>query len=134
MSARRFSRKHRLPSGSLRPQDETGTLFDSNRNDRYERKTRQLCKQVHEALALAMANCRDPLLRECFVEHVEPWPSLRRLRVSVSAEAGANVECVLEALRRAEGYFRSEVSSHISRKRTPTLNFVVVAPEEEVER
>ncbi len=134
MSARRFSRKQRLPTGSLRPQDETGTLFDSNRSDRNERKTRQLCEQVHEALSFALASCRDPLVGECYVEQVEAWPSPRRLRVSVSAEAGANAELLLEALHRAGGYLRSEVSSHISRKRTPTLSFVVVVPEREVER
>lgn len=134
MSARRFSRKHRLPSGSLRPQDETGTLFDSTHSDPYERKTRQFCHQVLEALALAMADCRDPLLRECVVEHVEPWPGLGRLRVSVSAEAGARVDEVLEALERAAGYLTREVASHITRKRTPTLTFVVVAPDEEVAR
>ncbi len=133
MSARRFSRKHGLPTGHLRPQDTTGNLFDSSRDERHERKTRQLCEQVFEALTFALANCRDPLVRECYLEEVEPWPSASRLRVSVSAEEGVDAEQLLEALARVSGYLRREVTGHITRKRAPTLCFALAVPPEEVE-
>lgn len=89
----------------------------------HDRKTWQLCEQVAEALRFALAECRDPRLYDLDVQAVEPVRGASRLRVIVSAEAGADAVATLEALERARGYLRVQIAGAIHRKRTPELAF-----------
>lgn len=96
--------------------------------NKQERKTRQLCGQVAEAVSLALAECDDPVLNELLVEAVQPAPSASRLRVIVSAPPGASAPGIFEALEKVRGYLRHEVAGQISRKRTPELCFELAPP------
>ncbi len=95
---------------------------------RRERKERQLCRQVHEALGYALPALRDEVLRDLWVISVEPAPDGARLCAMVEAPRGAAVEDVMARLDRAAGLLRTEVAQAITRKRTPTLAFRVVLP------
>jgi ribosome-binding factor A len=136
MSSKRSSRKRKLPTEPLRLEGESGTYFDAadlseSRNTTHERKDRQLCEQVAEALSFALAECHDPRLADLYVEAVEPAPSASRLRVVVSGDSGADAFAILGALERARSYLRRPIAGEIHRKRTPELCFELVAPEGE---
>jgi ribosome-binding factor A len=136
MSSKRSSRKRQLPTEPLRLEGEPGTYFDAadlsdTHNNQHERKDRQLCEQVAEALSFALAACHDPRLAELYVEAVEPAPSASRLRVVVSADSGADAVAILEALECARSYLRRNIAGDIHRKRTPELCFELVPPEGE---
>ncbi len=93
---------------------------------RSERKERQLCRQVHEALGYALPALRDEILRDLWVIAVEPAPDAARLCAVVEAPRGTSMEEVTARLDRAAGLLRTEVAQAITRKRTPTLTFRVV--------
>ena len=148
MSSKRSSWKRKLPTAPLCLEGEPGSLYfadlnpadgGSHRsNDKYERKTRQLCEQVSEAVSLALAACHDPLLCDLYVEAVEPAPGASRLRVTVSSETvssetARSAPAVLDALERARAYLRRQCASEISRKRTPQLVFVLLPPRHQLE-
>ncbi len=137
MSSKRSSRKRSLPTEPLCLQGEPDTYFDStvhrpsghNPYEKHERKTRQLCEQVAEALSFALAECHNPILADLYIVAVEPAPSASRLRVVVSAELHTHAPATLEALERARGYLRGQIASEIHRKRTPELCFAVIPPD-----
>ncbi len=97
-------------------------------SDPHERKLKQLCEQVAETIALALADCGDPALHGVWVERVEPDPGAGRLRLIVGAEAGCSTPLTIRALERARGYLRRQIAEDIHRKRTPDLSFAVAAP------
>jgi ribosome-binding factor A len=134
MSSKRSSRKRSLPTEPLRLEGQSGTYFEpaflsEHRNLRHERKTRQLCEQVAEALNLALGASYDPDLAELYVEAVEPAPNASRMRAMVSGPVGLEAVAVTAALERAQGYLRRQVAAAIHRKRTPQLSFELIAPE-----
>lgn len=58
---------------------------------RVDRKTLQLCRQVQRALMLALGGeCGDEVLREIYIESVEPMgsPSQLLVRIALSSTAG----------------------------------------------
>lgn len=95
-----------------------------------ERKERQLCRQVQEAIGEALSGLDDDVLSEVWVCGVEPAPDAARLAVLVRAPATAVPELVKERLERLGGRLRSEVAQAITRKRVPTLLFEVLPPED----
>jgi ribosome-binding factor A len=88
-----------------------------------DRKTRQLCAQVHEVVSMALAECDDRVLEDVFVEAVEPAPAASRLCVVVSAPEGTDAPETLLALARVRNRLRREITAAIHRKRTPELTF-----------
>lgn len=90
----------------------------------FDRKTSQLCKQVFEAMCLALAESDDPRLAEAFVVAVEPAPDASRLSVVVAANA-STIDEVLAALASARPWLRAELAASIHRKRVPELCFAV---------
>ncbi len=90
-------------------------------------KTRRLCRQVEEVLALAIAGCGDEALYGVSVREVAPWPGPGRLLVTVEAPDVDPAEA-LSALGRVQGLLRSEVASMIRRKRAPELLFRLAPP------
>ena len=98
---------------------------------RNDRKLLQLCRQVERALNLALGGeSGDPLLRDLFVESVEPAPDSSRLRVRVRGGAGATASGGLQArLQGAAGFLRMQVAGSISRRKVPELCFELVAGE-----
>lgn len=122
---RNDGRRRRLPaSDELDPSSFFGSLasFDTRRA---ERKEKQLCRQVLEALSYTLPSVGDRILRDCWLVEVEPAPDASRLCAVVAAPAGLKAREVLERLEKLSGFFRGEVAQAISRKRTPTLTFRV---------
>ncbi|MFL5338536.1 MAG: ribosome-binding factor A [Gemmataceae bacterium] len=90
------------------------------------RKALQLCRQVAQALHLALAGCGDPVLNDLLVVDVRALPDSTRLRVAVQSATGASSAAALARLRQAAGLLRREVAAAIHRRRTPELVFEVV--------
>ncbi len=92
------------------------------------RKSWQLCKQVHRAVSMALVSeIGDPALHELEVASVEPAPDDTRLRIVLSlASDNAGIrESAGAALARASGLLRALVAQSITRKRTPELDFAI---------
>lgn len=109
------------------------SFFGAAGDRKLERKERQLCRQVQEAVSEALAAVEDDVLLDVWVTNVEPAPDAGRLAVFVQAGRGAALEEVEARLEKVAGYLRTEVAGSISRKRVPTLTFRVLPPDEEGE-
>jgi len=102
---------------------------DRKFNPREDRKTLQLCRQVQRALSLALGGeVADDLLREAYVESVEPMGDAGQLLVRVTVPPGAagSPPAVSERLATLAPRLRAIVAGEICRKRVPVLSFVVV--------
>ncbi len=101
---------------------------------RNDRKLLQLCKQVQRSLSFLLGSeCRDRVLQELEVISVSPAPDSSRLLVSVrAAKPGQQFsrDVLLETLKRAQPWLRTEVAAVVSRKRAPELVFEVCPYEE----
>jgi len=127
----RNSRGRRASHESVDPD----VFFEESARKSSRRKDFQLCAQVQEAIASALAaELEDPLLRELWVVRVEPSPTASQLLVWVALPRGArtlaDAETVLARLSKVEGLLRAEVASAIHRKRVPTLRYAVAAEPE----
>jgi ribosome-binding factor A len=101
-----------------------------SREPRPDHKTMQLCRQVQRALAIALMDCADDLIREFHVEGVRPAPDASNLLVLLGrrpgyASAAPSIFDVLERLDRLKGWLRREVTRAITRKRAPELSFMI---------
>ena len=126
------SRNERRDHGAAYPDAEPHGNGTNNRDpfearNRAATKTHQLCRQVEEAVSLALACATNPVLRDLYVAGVEPvrGPSLLRVRVSMEG-TDYDYQLTERALDRALGYLRGEVARAINRKRVPTLRIAVV--------
>ena len=97
-----------------------------------DRKARQLCGQVAEALGAVLAgDCDDDVLRDLQVVDVIPAPDISRLLVTVRADLPVeelDPGRVLQHLAHASGRLRSEVATAITRRRVPVLAYRVAVP------
>ncbi|MCO6047261.1 hypothetical protein NG895_25455 [Aeoliella sp. ICT_H6.2] len=106
--------------------------FRTGRNhSKLDRKAKQLCRQVAETLDQILAGeTGDDMLRDLRVAQVIPAPDASRLQVTVEtsgSKAGFD-RCELEArLARIAGFLRTAVAGTITRKKAPSLSFVVAA-------
>jgi ribosome-binding factor A len=96
---------------------------------RGDRKERQLCRQVREAVGEALSTLDDDVLIDVWVCDVTPAPDASRLAVLVRGPRDKPPELVKERLERVSGYLRTEVAQAITRKRAPTLTFEILPPE-----
>jgi hypothetical protein len=108
-----------------------GESFSDERkfNPRQDRKTLQLCRQVQRALTMSLGGAgSDELLRDAYVESVEPLggPGQLLVRITVAGDAGAAAGEVAARLAAQTPRLRAIVAAEISRKRVPMLSFVVV--------
>ncbi|MEJ7729835.1 MAG: ribosome-binding factor A [Polyangiaceae bacterium] len=94
-----------------------------------ERKVRQLCRQVQEAVGAALGSLDDDLLNAAWVAGVEPEPDASRLVVFIEVDGDTPSERVFARLERVAGWVRGEVAQAITRKRTPALAFRVLLRE-----
>jgi ribosome-binding factor A len=95
-------------------------------------KDLQLCRQVFDALSLALADIDDPLLDDLVLSSVEPAPSAARVQVTlVPARGDLDLDAALERLNALAGDLRQEVASEVSRRRVPELVFRI-APSADV--
>jgi len=126
-----MTRDHsRSRSGSALNAD---SLFGSAADRKLERKERQLCRQVQEAVSEALAGVEDDVLLDVWVCSVEPAPDAGRLAIVVQAPSRVSPDEVLARLDKIAGFLRAEVASAITRKRVPTLTFRVLVADAEGE-
>ena len=76
-------------------------------------------------LALA-GECGDELLRDVFVDSVDPAGGGGHLLVRVSVPRGLSVTEVLVRLNDRAGKLRAIVAASICRKRAPMLSFICI--------
>lgn len=107
------------------------SLFGSAADRKLERKERQLCRQVQEAVSEALAGIDDDVLLDVWVCAVEPAPDAGRLAIVVQAPARVSPDEVLERLDKFAGFLRAEVAGAITRKHVPTLTFRVIPTDAE---
>jgi ribosome-binding factor A len=120
-------RDHGRTRGPLPGGIDPSAFTSSDRDRRAERKTRQLCREVRDALSIALGELADEALAGAWVCEVRSDGDPSHLRVIVVA---AETDAVHEALQRAAGRLRSEVAAAIARKRVPHLTFEVHGREE----
>ncbi len=94
------------------------------------RKSRQLCRQVAEALDWVLSgDSHDELLQSLRVADVQPSPYSSRLLVTVITDLPAEEadrQSILDRLQEHAGRLRSEVAALINRRKAPTLVFQVM--------
>lgn len=107
---------------------------DSSRRQRRkpDRKQRQLCSQVEQAIDLAFGSSGDPLLQGCWVVDVRPAPTQAVLRVRVRTWDAVDGQVLQDRLQTATPWLRSEVAAFVSRRRVPNL-VIVWVPEDAAE-
>lgn len=127
---RTASRREGSPDLSLED-----TLFNEDDRDHHrggrswetDKKTLQLCRQVHRRLEIAFCgDLEDPRLRGLWVHAVVPEPGGSALRVQVVADGATALEELLPCLRAAQSTLRGEIAEAIHRKRAPQLRFEVL--------
>jgi ribosome-binding factor A len=105
------------------------TFFRPSARKRTNRKALQMCGQIAQTLSSVLAwESGDDLLRNLWVESVEPAPDSTRVLVTVCAPVaveGVEAGLILERLHRASGKLRTEIAAAIHRKRVPELVFRV---------
>ena len=110
------------------PDDGTDPRFWHDRRTRgTDRKLRQLCKQVGDAVQLALGGTHAA---EAFVgaivAQVTPAPNAGNLAVEIEVASAQQQAEAQAALARVGGYLRGEVAQAITRRRAPQLTFVVL--------
>lgn len=102
------------------------------RDQKQDRKSRQLCRQVARTLELVFSGEFDDEALRCLrVLSVGPAPDSSRLLVTICAEVPEerfDREMILGLLNGRLGRLRSEVAASITRKRVPNLVFHVTGP------
>ncbi len=99
---------------------------DSGYRAHPDKKTQQLCRQIHRRLDLAIGELEDPVFHGLWVHRVTPQAGGRALLVHVITADADQIREVSRHLEAARSHLRSEVASAIHRKRTPQLQFVVL--------
>lgn len=90
-------------------------------------KDLQVCRQVFDALSLALSELNDPILEELILESVTPAPNATRVQVLfVPSRDGVDLDAAKARLEEIAGDLRMEVAAEVTRKKAPELAFVVV--------
>ena len=87
-------------------------------------KDLQVCRQVYDVLALALAEIDDPVIDDLILARVMPAPNAGRVQVILVPGHAAIDES--EALSRIAEYaddLREEVAAEVNRRRAPELVF-----------
>lgn len=99
---------------------------DRKRRRVADHKTLRLCRQVLEALQIALAGeCGDEVLQQLFVASVDPAADPSKLAVTVELPADVSPVDAFARLEKARGLLRTLVAQAISRKKVPDLVFRV---------
>lgn len=87
-------------------------------------KDLQVCRQVHDALAFALAELDDPLIDELVLAAVTPAPDASRVQVTlVPTREDLDEDAALARLRDFVDELREEVAAEVTRRRVPELVF-----------
>ena len=97
-----------------------------------KRKDLQLCRQVFEALNLALADLDDDVIDDLWLASVMPAPSAARLSVTlIPSRDGIDPDVALERVREYADELREEVAAEVTRRRAPELVFRIGRPGEQ---
>ncbi len=92
-------------------------------------KDRQVCRQVFEALSLALAELDEPSLADLTVASVDPAPDASRVVVTLVVDhADVDVDAARAALAELMPELRAEVAAELTRRRVPELVFRLAPP------
>jgi ribosome-binding factor A len=91
-------------------------------------KDLQVCRQVHDALSLALAEVDDPVIDQLALISVEPAPNAGRVLVTFAAPDGVDPDDALERIRELGPELREEVAAEVHRRRAPELVFRIALP------
>jgi ribosome-binding factor A len=91
-------------------------------------KDLQVCRQVFDALSLALAEIDDPLIEQLALISVDPAPNAGRVLVTFAAPDGADTDAALERIRELAPELREEVAAEVHRRRAPELTFRIAPP------
>jgi ribosome-binding factor A len=85
-------------------------------------------KRVAEAIrnelsVLLLQSVRDPRLREVAITGVEMSPDLKRAKVYFDVPAGQHTGPAVQGLKKAKGFFRSQLAKQLNMRYTPDLVF-----------
>jgi len=136
MSSRKRRARPQDLCGRIGPDDavDPRKFFDRRTHGRSHRKAQQLCRQVSHTLSYVLSGeCDDDVLRNLYVESVDPAPDSSRLLVTVAVldkDDTTPVDVILGKLAAVSGKLRTEVAASINRRKTPELVFNVVRPED----
>jgi ribosome-binding factor A len=87
-----------------------------------ENKDRQVCRQVFEALGMALAEIDDPLIDDLVLQGVDPAPDASRLLVRFTpARPDLDLAAATARLEELLPELRAEVAVEVNRKRAPEL-------------
>ena len=102
---------------------------DRKRRRVADHKTLRLCRQVLEALQIAVAGeCGDEVLQQLFIASVNPAADPSKLEVTVALPPDVGPVDAFARLEKAKGLLRTLVAQAISRKKVPDLVFRVAPP------
>lgn len=137
-SKKRMSKRTRASlqrhSAQLGPDDciDPRDYFKTNSNrQKANRKTQQLCRQVHRTLELVLGDCDDESLLSAFIVDVKPAPDSSRLLVTVCIDQPKPTVCHAQMMQRLiaqTSRLRHEISQSIHRKKVPSLVFQIAMP------
>ncbi len=95
-----------------------------SRGGRRHHKDLQLCRQVFDALSLALAEIDDPSIDYLALASVTPAPTSARLLVTlVPTRTDLDTDAALACVHGVMDELREEVAAEITRKRAPELVF-----------
>jgi ribosome-binding factor A len=90
-------------------------------------KDQQVCRQVFDALSLALTEIDDPVIDELALVSVTPAPTAARVLITFSASATVDLDDALARMKALLPGLRAEVAAEVHRARVPEL-VVCIAP------
>src|SRR5262245_28950078 len=104
-----------------------GSLLETPPLSNREHKDRQVCRQVFEALGMALAELDDPMIDDLALLAVDPAPAPKRVLVTLgSTRTDVDLDAALARLVELAPELRAEVAADVHRKQVPELTFRVV--------
>jgi ribosome-binding factor A len=111
--------------------DDPDPFSDKKRRQFADHKTLRLCRQVLEALQIALAGeCGDELLQQLYISAVHPGADPSKLEVKVELPRDVSPADASAQLEKARGLLRTLVAQSICRRKVPDLVFRVAGPED----
>ncbi|MBL9012759.1 MAG: ribosome-binding factor A [Myxococcales bacterium] len=99
-------------------------MSNDDRGGKRHHKDLQLCRQVSDALAFALAEIDDPVIDDLVLASVVPAPSAARVLVTlVPTRADIDEDVALDCVRELADELREEVAAEVTRRRVPELVF-----------
>ena len=103
-----------------------GSLLESRPLSNKEHKDRQVCRQVFEALSMALAEIDDPLIDDLALMAVDPAPDAKRVLVSLQAtRTDTDLDAAYQRIQELAPELRAEVAAEVHRKQVPELIFKI---------